>query len=120
MRVVLSEQERCCGIKSCAGDRSCIEQLEQHMDNVMKRDSQHVVAARAYLSQIWFKKQQRQTKEAWLTPHAKAQLAEVPPDARDVLRQAFGLYSDQGGCPSSLHCLSHCCGHPGQHQDAWP
>lgn len=69
------------------------------MDDVIKQDSHHVPAARAYLSQVWLRKRRQWNRKADLNLLAKARPADLPSEARDVYREVFRLYSKQGMCP---------------------
>lgn len=63
----------------------------------MKRASQTAVGERQHLSQLWFNSRGRKATQAGISPLAAyAELPDVTPEARDVLRQTFQLYSSEG------------------------
>lgn len=79
----------------CETVSGCARKMEDHMDHAMKNDSQHTVAARKNLGQLWFKPRGLHDRlpEA---PSGYQELAELEPEARDVLRETFRLYSSEG------------------------
>jgi len=67
------------------------------MDNAMERASQTVVIERKHLSQLWFNSSGRKATQAGISPVAVyVELPDIAPEARDVLRQTFLLYSYEG------------------------
>eukprot|EP00892_Ulva_mutabilis_P006389 jgi/Ulvmu1/4121/UM019_0100.1 len=83
----------------------CMKCLEWHMDDAMIQNSQHTVAARAYLSQLWLSKRQPAAKQVQTTSYPKVQLAELPAEARDVLREVFRLYAAQGAMSRAMFAV---------------